>query len=326
MTDVLIAGAGLIGSSIAWRLSQAGASVTLCDAGTLGGETSSAGAGMLSPGGEFDKPSVWIDLAVEGMRMYPAFVEELASETGVPIDFQICGCHHFVGSETAQRRAAFQSSKSIRVEITDRGLFYPGDAFVDPTDMLRALRSASKADLREHRAISEIESGEYGAVVLAAGAWSSQIRVTYRSRLVPLPSVKPIKGHLIGFQLEPGSLGPMLRRGHTYVLQRSSGFTIAGSNEEDAGFDRSVDPATCEEIHRGAAQLFPVLERATPCRRWIGHRPFSPDGPHIRNVEGTNVWLAYGHFRNGILLTPLTAQRIANGISGFFASAQSRER
>src|SRR5579862_2014346 len=107
---VLIAGAGLIGSSIAWRLTQRGARVILRDAGKLGGETSSAGAGMLSPGGEFDKPSVWIDLAVEGMRLYPAFVEELARESGVPIDFKQCGCHHFAEPEVARRRAEFQKS------------------------------------------------------------------------------------------------------------------------------------------------------------------------------------------------------------------------
>src|SRR5215472_9120572 len=122
MTDVLIAGAGLIGSSIAWRLGQGGARVTLCDSGTLGGETSSAGAGMLSPGGEFDKPSVWIDLAIEGMGLYPAFVEELSRDAGVPIDFQIVGCHHFAEPELAQRRAEFQRSKKIRLDLTERGI------------------------------------------------------------------------------------------------------------------------------------------------------------------------------------------------------------
>jgi glycine oxidase len=308
--EILIAGAGLIGASIAWRLTQRGARVTLCDAGTFGGETSSAGAGLLSPGGEFDKPSVWIDLAVEGMRMYPSFVEELSREARMPIDFQIVGSHNFTDPETARRRAEFQRSKGVRLEVTDRGIFYPGDAFVDPTDLLRALRLACGAEIRERQPLSQIDPSEYDAVVIAAGAWSNQIRIPG----IVLPAVKPIKGHLIGFQLEPGSLGPMLRRGHTYVLQRSNGFAIAGSTEEDCGFDRSVNPETCEEIRSAAAELFPTLENATPCRRWVGFRPFSADGPHIRRVEGTNVWLAYGHFRNGILLAPLTAERIANDI------------
>jgi glycine oxidase len=104
------------------------------------------------------------------------------------------------------------------------------------------------------------------------------------------------------------------------VLQRSSGFLIAGSNEEDIGFDRTVDAAICEDIHRRAAQLFPPLEHAMPVKRWIGFRPRSDSGdPHIGRVEATNVWLAYGHYRNGILLTPVTARRIAEQISAEIA-------
>jgi len=166
----------------------------------------------------------------------------------------------------------------------------------------------------EGHAVPEIESTDYGAVVIAAGAWSGRIAVSHDGRLLALPRTTPIKGHLIGFELEPGTLGPMLRRGHSYVLQRSNGFTVAGSTEEQAGFDRTVDPAICGEIHRNAAQLFPALDRATPSRRWIGFRPYSEGGPHIGRVEGTNVWLAYGHYRNGILLAPLTAQRVAETI------------
>jgi len=314
--NVLIVGAGLIGSATAWRLTQAGARVKLIDAGRFGGETSSAGAGMLAPGGEFDGPSVWFDLGVEGMRMYPAFVDELRAETGMPVDFALCGCRHFIATDEARARAAFQSVHGIQVEIAPGGLFYPDAGFVDPTDMLRALRCATVARgvaIVEHQPVSELEASDYDAVVIAAGAWSQQVRVTFRGQPLMLPSVKPVKGHLVGFDLAPGLLGPMLRRGHTYVLQRSSGFTIAGSTEEDAGFDRSVNAGTCEQIHRAAAELFPALEQATPSKCWIGFRPYSSE-PHIGRVEATNVWLAYGHFRNGILLAPLTAARISEQI------------
>jgi glycine oxidase len=313
---VFIAGAGLIGSAIAWRLAQSGAEVTLADAGCFGGGTSSAGAGMLSPGGEFDKPSAWLDLGAEGMRMYPAFVEELRAETRVPIDFVQCGCVHFVDPQIGRARAEFQSAHGIRVEIRSDGLFYPEDGFVDPTDLLRALRCACDARrvaIQENHPVDEIESTAYDAVVIAAGAWSSQIRVMHRGSPIEMPAVKPVKGHLIGFDLEPNTLGPMLRRGHTYVLQRSNGFVIAGSNEEDAGFDRSVDAVTCAEIQSCASRLFPALENAAPSKCWTGLRPYCAE-PQIRRVEGSNVWLAYGHFRNGILLTPLTAARISSEI------------
>ncbi len=313
-----ILGAGLIGSSIAWRLAQSGVHVDLSDSGTFGAETSSAGAGMLTPGGEFDQPSRWLDLGVESMRMYPAFVDELHSESGLPIDFKIVGSEYLVDPARVQARAAFQSSQGIRVEVRSTGLFYPGDAFVDPTDLLRALRKACQTrgvSIQEDHPISTIESTDHDAVVIAAGAWSNQIRVTFRGEPILLPAVKPIKGHLIGFDLEPGSLGPMRRRGHTYLLQRSNGFTLAGSTEEDSGFDRTVNQATCQEIHREAARLFPPIENIVPSKCWIGFRPYSEAGPHIGRVENTNVWLAYGHFRNGILLAPLTSQRIARGIT-----------
>jgi glycine oxidase len=276
--DVLIVGGGLIGSSIAWRLAQKGARVTIADAGNLGGEASPAGAGMLSPGAEFHQPSVWLNLGIESIRLYPAFVEELRAETGIDTDFR---------------------------------MFHPEDGIVDPAALLRALHCACESRtvriMREH--VTTIEPRDYAAVVIAAGAWSGQVHVNN----VTLPAVTPIKGHLIGFQLEPGALGPVRRHRETYVLQRSSGFLIAGSNEQDIGFDCTVDAAICEDIHRRAALLFPPLEHATPAKRWIGFRPRSVgvDGPHIGRVEGTNVWLAYGHYRNGILLTPVTAQRVA---------------
>ncbi len=317
---VAIVGAGLIGASIAWRLSQAGIPVTLFDAGNLGGEASSAGAGMLSPGGEFERPSRWFDLGVAGLRMYPAFVEELQSETGLPIDFLICGCTQVLTREEARRRAEFQSSVGIRVELVPNGLFYPEDGFVDPIDLLRGLRcacEARKVRVLEQHPVRDIESSDYAAIVIAAGAWSGQVRVSHRNQAVAIPGTVPIKGHLVGFELDPGALGTMRRHGHTYVLQRSNGFTIAGSTEQQLGFDRTVDPAICDDIHRRAAALFPALERVAPSRRWIGFRPRSAEdsGPHIGRVEGTNVWLAYGHYRNGILLAPLTAERVAGEIS-----------
>jgi glycine oxidase len=297
---VMILGAGLIGASIAWRTAQAGLRVTLCDTGSFGGGTSSAGAGMLSPGGEFDQPSIWRDLGLESMRMYPSFVDELRAETRMPIDYVIAGCRKFAENGDGETRD------------------YPDDGFVDPNHLLRALRAACTArgvGIIENRRFSSIESGDHAAVVIAAGAWSSQIQIRHEGCLLDLPPVKPIKGHLMGFDLEPGSLKTMLRRGHTYVLQRSNGFTIAGSTEEDVGFDCSIDLGICEDIHRRAAQLWPALAAAEPSKRWIGFRPYS-ETPHIGRVANTNVWLAYGHFRNGILLAPVTAHRIAREITG----------
>ncbi len=318
--SVLVVGGGLIGSSIAWRLAQKGAQVTMVDAGNLGGEASTAGAGMLAPGSEAQKPSPWLDLGIESLRMYPAFIEELRAETGFDVEFRACGCLVMDPGDDAERLEALHRSAGIRVERRSEGLLYPDDALTDPSALLRSLRHAAKKHnvTVEHGSLAEVEATQHRAVVIAAGAWSNSIRVTYNGEALLLPGSTPVKGHLIGFQMRQGLLGPFLRKDHTYVLQRSDGLVIAGTTEENVGFDTSVEFAACDAIHRRAAEVVPELAAVDPVRRWIGFRPGpeSPDGPILQRVAGTNVWLAYGHYRNGILLTPVTAQRIASEIVG----------
>jgi glycine oxidase len=286
--DVLVIGGGLIGSSIAWRLAQKGARVTVADAGNLGGEASTAGAGMLAPGSEASGPSRWFDLGLESLRMYPAFIDELREETGLDVEYRACGC--LVLNPTGP------AVPGIRVEQRGEGLFYPDEALTDPSALLRSLRYAGKKRgvMVEHGAIAELNAGEHGAVVVAAGAWSASVRITHNGERLLLPEAEPVKGHLIGFQMRQGLLGPFLRKGHTYVLQRADGLVIAGTTEEHVGFDTSVEFAACDDIHRRAADVVPELAAVDPVRRWIGFRPGPEleDGPILRRVEGTNVWLA----------------------------------
>lgn len=345
--DVIIAGAGIIGSSIAWRLAQGGLRVALLDAGRMGAEASSAGAGMLAPGGEIEARSPWNDFALESLWLYPDFVAELQSETGCPVDFQTRGAVELALSEDEWRaieaRSRLQASlgvpscpwplqefrKQIPVALVDAvgALFYPRDALVDPRDMMRALRSAclkrgvairEGVRVREMRpTIGSVEvvtsEGvlEAAAAVLAAGAWSSEITVAGHS----LPQAYPVRGHLIGFRLAAGSLGPLLRHGHTYLLQRAGGFTIAGTSSEHAGFDRVLDPAIVSDIHSRAAQILPVLAGMEPEERWLGFRPaVEGDTPAVGRAGEHPLWLAYGHYRNGILMAPATASRVAGEI------------
>src|ERR1039458_320234 len=144
--DVIIIGGGIIGASTAWRLAQAGAAVTLVEAGALGGEASWAGAGMLAPGGEIAGRSRWAEFALESLALYPGFVEELESEMGLGIDYRRCGAVEMARTEAEWRdlmaRRAAQSELGIRSEVTGGGLFYPDDALVDPRDVTRALRRA----------------------------------------------------------------------------------------------------------------------------------------------------------------------------------------
>ncbi len=214
---------------------------------------------------------------------------------------------------------------------TAGALFYPDEAIVDPRDVTRALRRALEtrgAAIHEHcraeririeqRAIEiDTEKGPFkgSAAVLAAGAWSSTIAVAIEERNVALPKAFPVRGHLVGYALEPGSLGPIVRHRSTYLLQRSNGFTIAGTSTEHVGFDRCLDVKIVAAIRASASELVRSLAPRSQSAAWLGFRPAAEGAaPHIERVAGTRLWLAYGHYRNGILLAPATAERITRAI------------
>lgn len=339
---IAVAGAGIIGSSIAWRLAQRGCRVTLLDAGTMGGEASWAGAGMLAPGGEVAGPSAWSELAMQSAAAYPGFVRELEAETGEQIDYRQGGAVEVAAGEPEIHELNERVERQRDLGIPSTALaapppgielpagavvrFFPADAIVDPRDVMRALRAACLArgvvireatpvirvEWRGGKATVQLSAGTLAAdsVVLAAGAWNSDIQLAY-----PAPATFPVRGHLLGYRLAPGLLPSILRRGHTYLLQRSSGFFIAGASSESVGFDRSLDAAIVAKLHADAAALFPALRGLTP-EPWLGFRPATNAYlPEIRRIEDTGIWLACGHFRNGILLAPETARRVADGIT-----------
>jgi glycine oxidase len=346
--DSVVVGAGIIGSSIAWRLAQAGLRVALLDAGRMGAEASWAAAGMLAPGGEVEAPSPSASFALDNLEAYPDFVSELEDVSGQSIDFQRLGALEIALTEAdwdwllARARcqeemgihASLMSTEEVRCEVplldpkVTGALFYSDDALVDPRGIMHALRTACLAhgvEIREGVRVTEIhpqrqtaqvftEQGllTSGSAVLAAGAWSSQIAVSGCG----LPRAFPVRGHLAGLALEPGSIGPILRSKHTYILQRAGGFTIMGTSSEHCGFDRSLNASILSGIHERAAALIPALAGHSFAESWFGFRPaIESEGPVIGPVADGSLWLAYGHYRNGILMAPLTAARVAAGIT-----------
>jgi glycine oxidase len=335
--------------SIAWRLAQRGWQVTVFDKGSIGGEASWAGAGMLSPGGEVERPSDWAALSIESHRLYTGFVHELEAESSVSIDYQNCGAVQLAYSERewqdAQARAEVQTSTGIEAKpltakqvatfwprIRSEGLagalFYAGDAIVDPRDVMAALKVACNragVSVLEDAAVRRVVVHANGisieaeshtetcdAVVIAAGAWSSSIEA---AGVPAFPGAEPVKGHLLGYRQPAQTCATIVRHGQTYLLQRANGLLIAGSTEERAGFDRRIDATQVEALHRSAAHLMPHLSDtylgdSTAMEAWAGFRPAS-DALQLGSWHSEHVLLAYGHFRNGILLAPVTAERIA---------------
>ena len=167
--------------------------------------------------------------------------------------------------------------------------------------------------LIENRAVGSLDSLEaFDAAVVAAGAWSSQISTG------GLPAAEPVKGHLIGYQQPPGRYRTIIRHGHTYLLQRSGGLLIAGSSEEHVGFDRSVDVRIVRDIAARAAFVLPHLAGETPTEAWTGLRPASNALHTGAYGTGGRLYLAYGHYRNGILLAPITARNLTAEITASF--------
>jgi glycine oxidase len=150
------------------------------------------------------------------------------------------------------------------------------------------------------------------------------MNVSINNQPCSLPRSFPVKGHLLGYRLPAGSLGTTVRHDHTYVFQRSDGFTIAGSSTEDVGYDRSIDPKIVSEIAARAAALVPTLASLEPESAWIGFRPAADTAPHIGRLASSRLWLAYGHYRNGLLLAPATSDQICQEIGAALTAGASQ--
>jgi glycine oxidase len=327
MRSVIIAGAGVIGLSCAWRLAQRGWHVTVFDSSIAAHESSWAAAGMLAPGGDIDSNASLAKMAVRSLRMFPEFVRGLEEESGDTLEFRQCGAVEVAMDETEAEALTQRAARQAAVGIVSTPCRYrdlaarafPADCIVDPlsiNDLLLTVCRLRGVVIREREAVTGViadgrgirtATAEYHSdrVLIAAGAWSSTL-------LPGLPSVHPVRGHLLSFEMEPGLLNTIVRNGPTYMFQRESGALIAGSSVEATGFDRTVDTAVAADIHKRAAKLLPALAAATPSNCWNGLSPATDVGPVLGRVGETSVWTAYGHFRNGILLAPDTALTISD--------------
>ena len=337
---VAVIGGGIIGATIAWRLAQQNRRVVLFERHTIGGEASWAGAGMLAPGGEIEEPSRFAELCLESRGLYRRYIEQLSKETNLSIEYRECGALDLAYSaeswQALKERATHQAALGIRsrelssdrvrafspyvcTENLEGALFFPDDAIVNPREITAALRIAclrSGVEVRENApveriAVSEnevvVEGVAFSDAVVACGAWSGELSV---SGISPLPPAHPVKGHLLGFDLQLGACPTILRNGHAYLLQRGNGLLIAGASVERVGFNRDVDPSIVQNLYQEAMRTLPILEKLQPADVWTGFRPGSA-GLHMGRWQGSRLYLAYGHFRNGILLAPITGQVIA---------------
>ena len=321
--DVIIAGGGVIGASIAWRLARNNRRVLLLDAAKIGSEASSAAAGMLTPGGEFDQPSPLLDFAIGSLAKYQDFVAALEADSGLRVEFRQMarsrspsptpslnrspGALLFSERQAFHRRFLPATNSAPWSRWSGPTLLAPSTTPTKPLSIRRSHDRSSRRlprarrDIEEESRVTSIAADATCAhvsipdrviqapfAVMAAGAWSGAIDVTIHDQPYPLPRSFPMKGHLLGYRLPAGSLAATVRHDHTYVLQRADGFTIAGSSTEDAGFDRTIDAQIVSDIAARAGALVPALAVA-PARIRVDRLPsrhrFRRSAYRTRDIE-----------------------------------------
>jgi glycine oxidase len=328
-SDVVIAGAGIIGLSIAIELHKAGATVTVLDRGEPGREASSAAAGMLVTG-DPDLGTPMRELAEASAALYPAFVEQLELRSGLHSGLEAHGAL-YVASEC-------ECLESPSLGPCDLAQQEPGlaehprvhflaEQSVDPARLTQAAIEAAKrlgvtvhhefqvegvTLTREHLLEVRTSRSSYqtATFVNCAGAWANQI-------VGAAAPARPRKGQMLSVIPRDCKLRHVIRSHEVYLVPRKDGRVIVGATVEDCGFDKTIDSAKIQQLHQKAANLVPSIGEAKILDAWAGLRPGSPDDLPIMGagrLPGTYV--ATGHFRNGILLAPITAVLMSELIQG----------
>jgi glycine oxidase len=353
--DVAVVGGGVIGLSVAWRCAQRGLRTIVLERGEPGGATSHVAAGMLAPVSEaIAYEEALLRLGLRSAEMYPRFVEELREASGRDPGYYESGTllvardrdeAEGLDRELALRqrlelpvrrlRASEARAAEPAIAPTLRlALEIPNDHSIDPRKLTAALAEAvrnSGAELRTGTDVSSLiaSSGRVSGltlsdataihadhVVLAAGPWSSQIAGLATEALVP---VNPVKGQIMRLH-DPsgrGLLTRVLRMQDGYLVPRGDGRYVLGATMEERGFDTTVTAGAVHELLRDAIELVPGLDELVIDEVAAGLRPRTPDNtPALGPGTIDGLHWATGHHRGGILLAPVSAEIVLDGITG----------
>ncbi len=355
--DAVVVGAGIIGATVALELARRGARVTVLERGRVGQEASGVAAGMLAPQAEADRPSPFLDFALACRAGYDDWVSGVVAESGMPVDFSRQALLYVaLTAENAGKLRAqhnWQASLGLPVEWMSGeearrleptlapglagALQFPDAARVESSGLTRAVAAAARkrgAEIIEGMEVTSllIEGGRvlgvaagdrrFAAdwVVVAAGAWASRIAG------MPMADdwIQPCRGQILAVRLENQRIGRILYTHGAYAVPCSPGLFLIGTTSEHAGFDRRVTLGGVRSIIAGVTRFAPAFDDAEVLELRAGLRPESRDGFPLLGplTRLPGLVLATGHFRNGILLAPLTGELVAESIvSGRVPSA-----
>jgi len=348
---IVVIGGGAIGCAVAWELAGSGTRVVVVERGTPGRSATHAAGGMLSPLSEARQPGPFLQLSLASLDLYPAFVAQLQAASGIDPIYREEGKLQVAMSERqAEELAAihsWQRDGGFEVDLLDGdqvrrlepalsrdvrgGLLVARDHQVDNRRLGRALWAAAAAAgarfaLGDPAVAVESIAGRVGGVrlasghvepasrvILAAGAWSGQIAGLPR----PLP-VTPLRGQMVSVDMIPRVLGRVVLSEGCYLIPRGDGRLLVGATMERAGFREGNTPRGVQTLVAAAMQVLPAVGDAPLVELWSGLRPGTPDELPILGPDPDMAGLYYatGHFRNGILLAPITAKVIADVVLG----------
>lgn len=346
--DVAIVGAGLIGGAIALELSREGLRVGLFDRQEPAREASWASAGILSPAPESPAMIPLVPLGKASMSLYPAFIELVEELSGLPTGYRrkgtlealssrnareelntIIALHHGLGLAAEPLSAA--EARELEPALSDQieaAILRPAEASVDNRLLSKAILEAARrsgtqicagaaADalwLEGDRCLGLLVGNEKISArytIVAAGSFSANIRGA--EAYCP---VRPAKGQMISLRAENLSIERVLWSENIYLVPRDDGRILAGATVEYVGFEKSVTPGGMFKLCGGATELVPGLKDARIEESWAGLRPDSPDHlPILGTTDLEGLLVAAGHFRSGVLLTPITAKLIREWIT-----------
>jgi glycine oxidase len=346
--DVAIAGGGVIGGAIALELSLAGKRVGVFDRQQPGQEASWASAGILSPAPESPAMIAMVPLGKMSLSLYPEFVAQVEEISGMSTGFRskgtlealfsgdakaelstIIALHHGLGLKAEPLRAAdARELEPALSEDMEAAVLRPDECSVDNRALTSAVLEAArrsgaeifaengvKAIWREGRRcaglILQNEKVEATWTIIAAGCFSAAIEGV--AAYAPL---RPAKGQMVALRTDDVEIDRVLWGEHNYLVPRNDGRILAGATVEYAGFDKRTTAGGIEKILSAAIELAPGLANARIEETWAGLRPDTPDHlPILGPTDMDGLLMATGHFRSGILLTPITARLISEWIT-----------
>ena len=351
--DVVVIGGGVIGLTIARALALRGAGdICLIERDGVGREASFAAAGMIAPQAEANTQDDFFRLACRSRDLYPDFAASLHDETGIDVELDTTGTlylaldyHDLVEIEKRyewQTTAGHAVEKLTPTEVQRLepcvstnvmgALYFPLDVQVENRRLLSALTdSISKlgvsiltgtnvesVKIEKDRITGVVTSRgviSCAAVVIAAGTWSSFIGIAPASQK-PALVIEPVRGQMISFDARPQVTRHVIYSPRGYIVPRQDGRLLAGSTSERAGFAKQVTAGGISSILENALEISPSIAALPIVDTWAGLRPRAPDNLPVLGPcdEIGGLFYATGHYRNGILLAPVTGELITEAV------------